>query len=129
MLSANEWIMLHRKDLDWRAGNALRLKGLHQAIARYSIVVSKYGMRKLIVEQDLTYTAAQEAEALWTAKLAAAEPELVGCMGRSVATIKLTNGDEVAQVLGYGPDFDYDRACSALAAYLVEKQEQPRRAA
>lgn len=32
-LEADEWIMLHRKDLDWRAGYVFRLKGLRLDIA------------------------------------------------------------------------------------------------
>lgn len=32
-LAADEWITLHRKDLDWRAGYVFRLKGLRLDIS------------------------------------------------------------------------------------------------
>lgn len=97
---------------------------LHQAIARYSVMVCKMGRPKRTVAADLTYTDAKAEEERWEAKIAAAEPHLAGRMCRSVTMLQLTNSEEVARVLGYGPDFDYERACAALEAYMADKQSQ-----
>lgn len=102
---------------------------LHQAIARYSVLVCKLGSPKRVVASDLTYLEAREVESEWAAKLAAAEPHLAGLMCRSVTMLQLTNSAEVADVLGYGPNFDYDRACAAVVAYLAAKQPHNQKAA
>lgn len=89
---------------------------LHQAVARYRVVISRYGKPKKVVGSDLAYTEACGLEAQQAKALAEAEPHLAGRMCRSIALLELTNKAEVARILGYGPNFCYERACAAVAA-------------
>lgn len=93
---------------------------LHRAVARYQVVVSRMVPRKerVFIASDLTYDEAKALQERTDAQLGIEEPEWAGCMCRSLALVELTNGAEVARVLGHGPNFDYDAAVRSVECFL-----------
>lgn len=93
---------------------------LHRAVARYQVVVSRMVPRKArqLIASDMTYDDAKSLQERADAQLAIDEPEWAGCMCRSLALVELTNGSEVARVLGHGPGFDYDAAVRSVESFL-----------
>jgi hypothetical protein len=97
-----------------------RSKALHEAVARYRVTVSRMVPRKRTDEiaTDLTYRDAKSMREALTRQLAEEEPQWANCMCRSLALIELTNGPEVARILGYGPNFTYEAAEQSVAEFL-----------
>jgi hypothetical protein len=97
-----------------------RSKALHEAVARYRVTVSRMVPRKRTDEiaTDLTYADAKSMREALTRQLAEEEPQWENCMCRSMALIELTNGPEVARILGYGPNFTYEAAERSVAEFL-----------
>lgn len=97
---------------------------LHQALARYRVYISRWKDHRRgrddseTVADGLTWPAAQELREQVNQRLAAEEPHLDNCMARSIAGIQLTNREEVAKILGYGPNFNQERAEAAVRALL-----------
>lgn len=90
---------------------------LHRAVARYRVTISRRTPAKLVVEvaTDLPHDEALALEQKLSAQLGREEPHLAGRMCRSLALRELTNGPEIARILGYGPSFCLERAQAAVA--------------
>jgi hypothetical protein len=107
------------------AATALTSAELHQAVARYRVYISRWISHargrdaQETVAVDLTWPAAQQLRDEVNVRLALEEPELVNCMARSIAGIQLTNREDVARILGYGPNFCHARAEAAVAHHLT----------
>lgn len=93
---------------------------LHAAVARYQVVISRMVPRKarVLIGSDLTYQDAKLLQEQTDSRLAVEEPQWVGCMCRSLALVELTNGAEVARILGFGPGFDFDAAVRSVELFL-----------
>lgn len=103
-------------------------RAMHEAVARYDVVVSRQLPRAedVVIARGLTWSEARTLRDTETRRLAQEEPDLQGCMSRSLACIRMTNAKEVATILGYGPDFSEARALERLREMGVELA--PRRA-
>ena len=97
-----------------------RSMALHQAVARYSVGISRMVPTKSHEEvaTRLTYSQARALETKVTDRLRAEEPQWAGCMCRSLATIQLINTADVARILGYGRDFSYEAAVKSVDGFL-----------
>lgn len=86
---------------------------LHRAVARYEVYISRWigrGRKRESVSTGHTWPQAVALSEQISERLAREEPQWVGCMCRSTGGIQLTNTEQVAQILGYGPGFSHERA-------------------
>lgn len=86
---------------------------LHRAVARYEVYISRWsgrGRSRESVSTGHTWPQAVALRERISERLAREEPQWVGCMCRSTGGIQLTNTEQVAQILGYGPGFSHERA-------------------
>lgn len=99
---------------------------LHQAVARYNVGIPRMVpvKRDEAVASQLTWSQAKQLQAKVQERLTAEEPEWAGCMCRSLATIAMSNKTEVAQVLGYGPGYCYDKAVNAAERFLEQERQR-----
>lgn len=104
---------------------------LHRAVARYRVVINRRVPIVSITEvaTGLCHDKAVALEEKLTAQLAVEEAHLAGRMCRSLAVRELINGDEVARILGYGPNFDAERAADAVETHLASSCQNERPAA
>lgn len=94
---------------------------LHREVARYRVLISRWshqGRKRQVVATDKTYSEAQQICDQTSEKLRRAEPDLDGRMCRSVAIIEMSNSEEVDRIMGYGPNFSYERAAAAVAEHV-----------
>lgn len=100
---------------------------LHEAVARYRVMISRWartgGRSKELVAEDKRYQEALKLQGEIDAKLALQEPDLAGCMCRSLAVIEMSNRAEVAKILGYGPNFCHARAEAAVRAIQAQEAQ------
>jgi hypothetical protein len=103
-----------------------RSKALHEAVARYSVGISRMVpvKKEEKVASKLTHAQAKAMQAALTTQLAREEPQWQGCMCRSLATVELSNKADVARVLGYGPDFSYEASVTAVEAFLRNEAQR-----
>ena len=98
---------------------------LHRAVARYRVLISRWshkGRKRQVVATDKTFSEAQQICDQTSERLKSAEPELDGRMCRSVAIIEMSNSEEVDRIMGYGPNFSYERAAAAVAEHLRQRE-------